>query len=318
MKKRLLLLTGLLLFCCVFSGCQVESTQKLVKIALITKSNTSFFWQTVLAGVNAAQDEYTNVQVITKAANTEDDYITQNQYIENAWKIDKVDVIVLSASSYTESTAIIQEAMEAGVRFLLIDSGVNDTSIPYIGTNNFAAGEQAGMEMATLLDEKGKIGIVSFEESSGNGKQRIEGVLSALGNYPECEIVDIRYAKSNNEDPYAQTNMLLNAYPDLDAIITLNELTTLGVGRAVRDKDLGNRIHVIGFDNHINAVAMMEAGIIDGLIVQNPYAMGYLSVENALQIVNFSSVESIETPTVFVTKQNMYEQRFEKILFPLT
>ena len=77
---------------------------------------------------------------------------------------------------------------------------------------------------------------------------------------------------------------MLKENSNIDAIVTFNEWTTLGVGDAVKEIGQQTDIAVVGFDNHIAAIEMLEAGTIDALIVQNPFAMGYLGVKSAWEL----------------------------------
>ena len=55
----------------------------------------------------------------------------------------------------------------------------------------------------------------------------------------------------------------------------------------------------------------------DALIVQNPFAMGYLGVEKAAALISGESLESgeIYTDVTTVTKQNLFDDDIQKILF---
>ena len=62
---------------------------------------------------------------------------------------------------------------------------------------------------------------------------------------------------------------------------------------------------------------MLETGEVDALIVQNPYAMGYLGVENAYNLINgqFIKKKEIDTSLMIVTKENMYDDESQRLLF---
>ena len=64
-------------------------------------------------------------------------------------------------------------------------------------------------------------------------------------------------------------------------------------------------------------VGMLETGEVDALIVQNPYAMGYLGVECAYNLINNLPVENVQvdTSTTVITRENMFEEEGQKVLF---
>ena len=113
---------------------------------------------------------------------------------------------------------------------------------------------------------------------------------------------------------------LLDRNPKINVIATFNEWTSLGVGWAIRDIEARDRIWVTAFDSNAVSVGMLETGEVDSLIVQNPYAMGYLGVEAAVYLVNETGKpqESIGTDTILVNRDNMFEEECQKLLFPFS
>lgn len=308
----------------VFSSCAVsgEIQKQNIKVAVIVKSATSFFWETVFRGVETARNEYANmdIEIVYKAPKSEDDYVEQNELIKEAINEDKVQAIVLSASHYKESSAYIEAAVQQGIRVVTIDSGIwsEEQNFPYIGTDNQAAGMQAGEAIASLIGTTGKIGVISFEETTGNGQQRVKGLQNYIEENTEIVIEFIEYALSNEKASYNKTKLMLEKYTDLDGLVTFNEITTLGVGDAIRDMGYEDKIAVVGFDNNIRSISLLETGYMDALIVQNPFAMGYLGLQSVVDnIVSGKQMEDIDTPTEMITKENMYDIDKQKILFPL-
>ena len=92
---------------------------------------------------------------------------------------------------------------------------------------------------------------------------------------------------------------------------------SLGSGYAVRDLGLKDEIDIYAFDSNVVSVGMLETGEIEGLIVQNPYAMGYLGVESAYQLINGIPLQSdqIDTTTTYVSVDNMYDVDIQRMVF---
>ena len=101
-------------------------------------------------------------------------------------------------------------------------------------------------------------------------------------------------------------------------IIAFNEPTSVGAARAVRDLGLEEDVWLVGFDSNVETVDLLQSGVVDVLIVQNPYAMGYLGVESAYKLLagQTDEVEStVDTATVLVTRENMFTPDCQKALF---
>lgn len=316
MFKRLFALAlSLSLIAVSFCGCSTSLEQKYV--AVITKSTTSEFWQAVSAGVNAASSEY-NLKYTFQGPDNEEDYEAQNQMIEKAIA-DKANVIIFSAVDYNKSVEEIEKARDLGIYVVIIDSDINSNKVNIrISTDNYKAGQMAGNEALKIAGDKLNLGIVNFDVNSANGQQREQGFRDTVAEDSRVSVMGTVNVQSNVESSIAGTKNLIASHPEINVIATFNEWTTLGVGYAIQQLGLQDKISVIAFDNNIVSVGMLETGEIDALIVQNPFAIGYLGMESAYNlIIGKSHLQSnLYTDTTAITKANMYDESNQKILFP--
>lgn len=285
-------------------------------IAVITKSTESAFWKSVFAGAGAAGTEY-NITLTFQGPPMEEDYEAQNQMIRQAVE-DGADAIVFSAVDYNANADAITQAAQSGVRVVVIDSDVNSPQVSCrIGTDNYAAGRMAGEAALRCGGEKLHIGIVNYDVNSANGQQREKGFRERVARDGRVEDITTINVLSTTEDAKRGTAELLARHPEINVIATFNEWTSLGVGWAIREMGLEDETTVVAFDSNVVSVGMLETGEVDALIVQNPFAMGYLGVENAWKLVNGKKAPDVktDTDTVLVTRENMYSPECQKMLF---
>lgn len=315
-RKCFLLLMIIVLLSCT-GGCSRKAETGKTQIAVVTKSTTSAFWKSVYAGARAASTEY-NVNVTFEGPNSEDDYETQNELVQNA--IDaKVDAIVFSAVDYNANAEVIDQAVQQGIKVVVIDSDVNSTGVSCrIGTDNYVAGGMAGQAALNSDAEELYVGIVNYGINSANGQQREQGCRNTLKEDSRVSEITTINVPSTMEDAREGTKQMLLSHPEINVVVTFNEWTSLGVGWAIRDMNKADQMHVVAFDSNVVSVGMLETGEVDALIVQNPYAMGYLGIETAVNLVSNQPnvLEEVDTATTIVTKENMYEPECQKILFP--
>ena len=93
-------------------------------------------------------------------------------------------------------------------------------------------------------------------------------------------------ARPTIDSAKSATLRMLEEHPEINVLVTFNEWTSLGVGYAIQELEAGDRIRVVAFDSNVISVDMLESGEVDALIVQNPYAMGYIGVESAYKVLN--------------------------------
>jgi len=306
---------GGLLSCGAKVSENIAETEK-TYVAIIAKSTTSEYWKSTFAGAKAAGTEY-NLELSFQGPDNEEDYETQNKMIREAIE-NGASAIVFSAVDYEANAEAVEEAIAAGVKVVIIDSDVNSDNVSCrISTDNYKAGEMVAQALVDNETKKLKVGIVNFAVYSDNGQKRELGFRDAIAENDDVEIVASINVNSTTEEAKAGTIEMLKLHPEINAVVTFNEWTSLGVGYAVQELKLAGKTKVVAFDSNVISVGMLETGEVDALIVQNPYAMGYLGVEYAAKLLNGEKMqdESIDTSTTLITRENMFEPESQKVLF---
>ena len=298
--------------------CACSKTDSKEYIAVIAKAVNSDFWHNVNNGVLSAATEY-NVTVTFEGPENEENYYAQNSLIENAVK-NGADAIVLSAIDYNNSVDTVNAAVREGVKVIAIDSDVNSDAVSlFIGTDNIAAGKEAGKAAVDgfSADSEIIIGLVNYNANTDNGNQREKGFREYIGTVSNARIAASVTAESNEKSATAAAEKLLRQNPRINVIVGFNEWMTLGVGNAVKNLGLSKKVRSVGFDSNLISVGMLETGEMDALIVQNPFAIGYLGVEKAAALISGESLPSSEiyTDVTTVTKENIFDNDIQKILF---
>ena len=111
---------------------------------------------------------------------------------------------------------------------------------------------------------------------------------------------------------------LLLEHPDINVLVGFNEPLAVGTAQAVDELELNGQVREIAFDTNPVCVELLQKGAVSALIVQNPYAMGYLGVETAwrsLQGERFDASSLINTPTTTITRETMFTIESQKAIF---
>lgn len=299
------------------SACADRKEEK-SKIAVIVKALDSDFWHRVKNGVDSAAAEY-NVDVTFDGPENEEDYANQNKLIMSAVQ-NGADAIVLSAIDFEKSADTVNKAAEKGVKIIMIDSNVNSKQVSmFIGTDNEEAGRKAGKAAVGCVPdgEKLNIGLINYYKSTENGIQRENGFRSYIDGVSDVDITVSVNVNSNTQSVVSAITALLAENPQINVLVGFNEWMTLGIGTAIQNLGLKGKVHGVGFDANTVAVSMLESGEIDTLIVQNPFAIGYLGVQNAAELISGKSVsqKEIYTDTVAINKENLFDKDIQKMVF---
>ena len=286
-------------------------------VALVAKSTQTEFWRSVFAGAEAAAAEY-NVQLTAVGPETEEDYETQNRMIARA--VDRgAEALVFSAIDFEKNAPAIDDAAQKGVRIVSIDSGVDSDRVStYIGTDNYAAGQMAAQAALEQVEGPLTVGLVNYDEGTANGQERERGALDALAQCGRARVAAEITTLVDAEQARADTAALLARNPDINVLVAFNEPTSVGAARAVEELGLEDRVFLVGFDSNVATIEGLQRGSVDALIVQNPYAMGYLGVESAYRLLagQGEALEPmVDTSTQIVNQSNLFALDSQKALF---
>lgn len=287
------------------------------KIFLIAKSTETEFWKSAFAGANAARSEY-NVDLTICGPETEEDFQTQNEYIAAAVSAG-AEAIVFSAISYTDNAAAIDAAAAAGVKVVVIDSDVNSDAVSVrIGTDNVQAGRMAAAAALDTQESEITVGLVNYDAGSRNGQEREMGFREAVAKDGRVREIYTINVLTTQQQAKRDTLALLREHPEINVVLGLNEPLAVGVSLAVDELETKDRVRVVGFDTNLKCIDLLQSGTVTALIVQNPYAMGYLGVEAAYKLLegeSYDSAELIDTATTIVTRETMFTMESQKALF---
>ena len=304
------------LLCILLCGCSTGTDySRQHTVTLVSKSTQTEFWLSVFA--EAAATEY-NLKLNIIGPDTEEDYETQNQMVADAVS-EGAEAIVFSAIDYENNAAAIDAAAKEGVKIVAIDSNVDSEAVStYIGTDNYAAGQMAAQAALERVKTPLKVGIVNYDISSANGQEREQGALDAFADSGRAEVVSVINTLAEASHAQMDTATLLAVHPEINVLLAFNEPTSVGAAQAIEQLGLCNSVFLVGFDSNVATVDGLQEGSVDALIVQNPYAMGYLGVESAYKLLTgqVGSMERIvDTSTQIVDRNNLFEVDSQKALF---
>lgn len=306
----------------LLAGCAmqpVDSTTARYRVALIAKNNrNSEFWDAVFIGAEAAATEY-NLQLTITAPDDEEDYAAQNQLIADAVE-DGAQAIVFSAIDYEANAAAIDAAAAAGVTVISVDSAVNSDNVAaYIGADNYGAGQMAAQSALDGMDGQLYVGLINYEVNGANGRDREQGARDAFADSGRAEVVAAMPTHSNAVSARSEALSMLREHPEINVLVAFNEATSVGAARAVQQMQRADDLWLVAFDSNIETIDALQTGVVDALIVQNTYGMGYFGVESAYELLagqGSSLEESTVTTTRIITRDNMFAMDKQKALFP--
>jgi len=326
MRRVLILLV--LLSAILPPGCTRPSTEtggnKKLTIAVIPKGTTHEFWKSIHAGCLKAAGELsaqgTQVDVIWKGPLREDDREQQIQVVEG-FSSQGVNGIVLAPLDNRALVRPVEEAKRAGVPTVIIDSALaSDAIVSFVATDNRKGGMLAADRMGELLGGKGKVLMLRYQEGSASTQDREDGFVEELKNkYPNIQLISSdQYAGATRDTAKRASENLLNRFADtIQGIFTPNESSTAGMLLALEDIGKAGKVIFVGFDTSERFTEAMRNKQLHGIVVQNPFNMGYLGVRTMVEQLQGKAVEKrIDTGVTMVTPDNMNAPETQTLLHP--
>lgn len=317
MRRSRLAAVCVLISALLLGGCGATAATEQHTVALVTKSTQTEFWLSVFAGAEAAATEY-NLKLTITGPETEEDYEAQNRMVADAVAAG-AEALVFSAIDYENNASAIDDAARAGVKIVAIDSSVASEMVStYIGTDNYAAGRMAAQAALERVEGELTVGIVNYDISSANGQEREHGAVDLLQESGRAEVAAVINTLAEAGQAKEDTEAMLAEHPEINVLLAFNEPTSVGAAEAVSALGLSESVFLVGFDSNVVTVDGLQEGSVDALVVQNPYAMGYLGVESAYKLLagqGDSLEKTVDTSTQVVDRENIFTMDSQKALF---
>ena len=301
-----------------------KSAKKKLTIAVIPKGTSHEFWKSIHAGAIKASRELStqgnDVEVIWKGPLREDDREQQIQVVEG-FTSQGVDGIVLAPLDNRALVRPVEEAKSANVPTVIIDSALDSNSIvSFVATDNRKGGMLAADRLGQLLSGKGKVILLRYAEGSASTQDREDGFLQEIKQkFPGIELISSdQYAGATRDTAKRASENLLNRFgEEVQGIFCPNESTTAGMLLALQDIGKAGKVTFVGFDTSQTFIDAMRAKQLHGIVVQNPFNMGYLGVRTMVESLQGKTVDKrIDTGVTMITSDNLDAADTQTLLHP--
>jgi ribose transport system substrate-binding protein len=328
MNTKLAVLLLLSVACLLSTNCakssQTGTSEKKFTIAVIPKGTTHEFWKSIHAGADKAASDYraqgTNVELIWKGPLREDEREAQIQVVEG-FISQGINGIVLAPLDDRALTRPVEEAKRAGIPTVIIDSALqSDQIVSFVATDNLKGGTLAADRLGSLLNNKGKVLMLRYQEGSASTEQREAGFMQEMkAKYPGIVVVSSnQFAGPTRDTAKAASENLLNRFGnDIQGVFTPNESSTTGMLLALQDLKLAGKIFFVGFDSSPIFIEAMRNKQMQGTVLQSPFNMGFLGVRTMVESLLGNTVEKrIDTGVALATPDNLDDPKIKELLQP--
>jgi len=293
-------LMGLLILACTGTG------EKKTKLAFVT-NNASDFWTIARKGVEQADSELPNVDVEFRIP--ADGTAAEQKRIVDDLLAKGVAGIAISPVDPDNQTQLINDAAKQALVVTQDSDAPQSARAFYIGTDNRAAGHQAGELIKEVLPQGGKIMIFVGKIDARNAQERYQGIKDALQG-SKIEIIDVRTDDTDRVRAKSNASDTLVKYSDVVGLVGLWSYNGPAILNAVKEAGKTGQVKIICFDEEDETLAGVKSGAINATVVQQPYEFGYQSVQLMTKVLGGDQSvvppsKQIFVPTLIIKKDTV-------------
>lgn len=286
------------------------------KLAFVT-NNASDFWTIARKGTEKAAADIPGIEVEFRIPS--DGTAAEQQRVIDDLLAKGIHGIAISPVDPVNQTQMLNRAA-AGALVVTQDSDAPQSNrVCYIGTDNVAAGRQAGELVKEALPQGGKIMVFVGLLDAANAQQRYQGLKEALQG-SNVQIIDVRTdgtdrvrAKSNAADTLVNN-------PDIAGMVGLWSYNGPAILNAVKEANKVDKVKIVAFDEEDPTLAGIKEGSIYATVVQQPFEFGYRSMELMAKYLNgdksvVPASKQIFVPTIAVKKADVdaFQQKINQL-----
>ncbi|MEK7404957.1 MAG: substrate-binding domain-containing protein [Acidobacteriota bacterium] len=299
---------------CLLAGAGCQREQKRV-IGVIAQGRSHLFWQSIHAGAAAAARE-AGVEIMWNAPTSETDYAGQLQIL-NTMINRRLAAIAIAPIDKRAMVGAVERAADQNIPVIIFDTGIDtERFVARVATDNYAAGRLAAERLGQILKGKGTVLMVACQPGAASTIAREQGFEDVMGEkFPGIKITDKRFGMADFAKSLAVAENMLTAHPEADGMFASNETGSVGAAQALKGRQ--SKTKLVGFDWSPTLLEDLKVGVIDSLVVQDPFRMGHEAVRAALDKLNGRTPVKIQNLAArLITRENLNDPDVRKQLNP--
>ena len=303
----LLIMGSLLVASCKQTGAGL-GPGKHHKLAFIT-NNASDFWTISRKGTEKAAAELPNVEIDFRIDG--DGTAAEQQRIVDDLLAKGIDGFAISPVDPVNQLQMLNRAAQQALVITQDSDAPNSNRACYIGTDNVAAGRQAGGLIKEALPQGGKIMLFVGSLDAANAQQRYQGIKEALQG-SNVEILDVRTDNTDRVRAKSNAADAMVKYPEVAALVGLWSYNGPAIVGAVRDAGKVGKVKIVAFDEEEETLNGIKDGSIYATVVQQPFEFGYQSMKLIAKVLDgdrsgIPATKQIFVPTLAIKKEQVDE-----------
>lgn len=306
-----------LLVCCTACGLVTSSVDAdksievrkhgTIKVGAVAPATGPTYWTMVERGARCAATRSAEVEFQWNSVRAPTDVREQADLLRD--QIEVSDAIAYAPADPKSLAPVTEHAKSEGVAVSNFDTGTapQPGGIPLFTTDNFVAAREAGRFVTGApadVPTSGEVGVLDFQPGTEANKQRVAGFIAELGNDNRFHVVARRSSQDDVAIGRSGAQDMLRQHPNLSTIFATSRAATMGAAEAVQRAGKAGQVVVVGWGGAPEQIGAVQEGIVHGLVVQNPFRMGFDAVTAVIDRIREGKFSSDEDTRAMVVHQD--------------
>lgn len=286
-------------------------------IAVIPRDTAEEIWVSEHGGAADAAAER-HLDVYWNGPSRDDDVEQQISLSERAVHSPDIGLILSPNNSFALDT-LIQRALSRRIPVVIVGADIPiapQQGLSFVLNDVNQTGRLIAQRLHAVLGSTGKVALMGADPLSPGRAERAAAIEAALSRVaPGITIEQKLVGPFSFGQAELASEQVIQAHPDLSAIVALGINEARGAVAAVRNTGTSRQIRVIGCDQTLDLLFLLRRGLIDSLVVEDTRTMGYLAVQHILAQRREEPVPGKTlVPPSLVTLQNVDDDSIQRIL----
>lgn len=307
LRKSWMFLLVAVIFFSILIGYFVKSPERdnKPKVVVVLRTLNLEYWQIVRSGAEQAFHDF-NIDGKVIAPDSELQIKEQITILKNALG-QNPDALIVAPNQPPAVIPVLKEYKNNNIPVLIVDTETDwNDQTAFIGTDPYTLGKKSGELLASMLQPGDQVALIGETLFTSYESVRMRSARETLQD-AGVEIVTEQVVDSERGEIRSVMGNILKKFPGIKGIFAANDEIALHSLEEIKEK--GFRIPVVGTDGISDIVEGIEVGRLDATVAQNPYDMGYLSVERALKAIKGEPGEKrIDSGVDLITQDNAKER----------
>ncbi|MGP8437885.1 substrate-binding domain-containing protein [Paraburkholderia fungorum] len=305
---------ALSIFLCIAALTGTCPAASATTLGVVLAGSVQVFWRTMMKGMRRAADDL-HVELIIRSpsdgASLDAQANVQLQMVNYLVGCEVAGIVIAP-----EPLKGVKAPVALAVPLVLVDRGSADyAAISTVETSNFEAGRTAARTLTGVLPRGSTIAVLRLAPNIPSTTERENGFLNVALEAGWKVVINSYVGYDFRAAGEASRKVLAGYRGHLDAAFAPNETTAYGALQAVESMPQAQRPRLVIFDWRPEFMAALKAGVLYADVVQDPYRMGYQSIETLVSTLGHRAVPPVQfVDVVTVTQRNVDDPAVRAVL----